>query len=277
MLQTAINLNSPVSPHPAILTAARPPSAGILQTQQLNIHYGPEQRLFDINISIAERQVTAIMGPSGCGKSTLLKSLNRTLELTPGADVTSGRVYFGELDIYQNDVDARAVRKVIGIIHQRPHPFPMSIEENVLFGVRFHQRLKRSQRQLQAERYLTMAGLWDEVKDRLNQSAHQLSGGQQQRLCLARSLANQPQILLMDEPCSSLDPASTERIEQLVQQLKNDYTIVIVTHNIAQSRRLADQALLMMEGRVIEDAPAAQLFANPTTVAGQDFLQGRIG
>ncbi|EMR14027.1 phosphate ABC transporter ATP-binding protein [Methylophaga lonarensis MPL] len=277
MLQTAINLNSAAALHPAILTAASAPSAGILQTQQLNIHYGLEQRLFDINISIAERQVTAIMGPSGCGKSTLLKSLNRTLELTPGAEVTSGSVYFGELDIYQSDVDARAVRKVIGIIHQRPQPFPMSIEENVLFGVRFHQRLKRSQRQLLAERYLTMAGLWDEVKDRLHQSAHQLSGGQQQRLCLARTLANQPQIILMDEPCSSLDPASTERIEQLVQQLKNDYTIVIVTHNIAQSRRLADQALLMMEGRVIENAPAAQLFANPTTVAGQDFLQGRIG
>lgn len=277
MLQTAINLNSAAAPHPAILTAASAPSAGILQTQQLNIHYGLEQRLFDINISIAERQVTAIMGPSGCGKSTLLKSLNRTLELTAGAEVTSGSVYFGELDIYQSDVDARAVRKVIGIIHQRPQPFPMSIEENVLFGVRFHQRLKRSQRQLLAERYLTMAGLWDEVKDRLHQSAHQLSGGQQQRLCLARTLANQPQIILMDEPCSSLDPASTERIEQLVQQLKNDYTIVIVTHNIAQSRRLADQALLMMEGRVIENAPAAQLFANPTTVAGQDFLQGRIG
>lgn len=277
MLQTAINLNSAAAPHPATLTTARTPSAGILQTQQLNIHYGLEQRLFDINISIAKRQVTAIMGPSGCGKSTLLKSLNRTLELTAGAEVTSGSVYFGELDIYQSDVDARAVRKVIGIIHQRPQPFPMSIEENVLFGVRFHQRLKRSQRQLLAERYLTMAGLWDEVKDRLHQSAHQLSGGQQQRLCLARTLANQPQIILMDEPCSSLDPASTERIEQLVQQLKDDYTIVIVTHNIAQSRRLADQALLMMEGRVIENAPAAQLFANPTTVAGQDFLQGRIG
>lgn len=277
MLQTAINqtVHPPLQSVP--LAEPQTLTASIMQTQQLNVHYGSEQRLFDINLEIAERQVTAIMGPSGCGKSTLLKSLNRTLELTPAAQVSSGAVFFGELDIYHSDVDARAVRKVIGIIHQRPQPFPMSIEENVLFGVRFHQRLRRHQRQLLAERYLTMAGLWDEVKDRLHQAAHQLSGGQQQRLCLARTLANQPQIILMDEPCSSLDPASTERIEQLVQQLKNDYTIVIVTHNIAQSRRLADQAILMMDGKVIESSPATELFANPKTSAGQDFLQGRIG
>lgn len=277
MLQA--NLHQNVYP-PLQPVATSEPAASteiILQTHDLNVCYGSEQRLFDINIAIAERQVTAIMGPSGCGKSTLLKSLNRTLELSPEARVTSGAVNFGEMNIYQSDVDARAVRKVIGIIHQRPQPFPMSIEENVLFGVRFHQRLKRQQRHLLAERYLTMAGLWDEVKDRLHLPAHQLSGGQQQRLCLARTLANQPQIILMDEPCSSLDPASTERIEQLIFQLKNDYTIVIVTHNIAQSRRLADHAMLMMDGKVIENGPAEALFANTVSTAGRDFLQGRIG
>ncbi len=253
------------------------PVLPLLYTDNLCVAYGGEAVLHNINVAIHKRRVTALMGPSGCGKSTFLKALNRSLELTPGISLTAGSVYLNGQNLYGRGVDSRAVRKELGIIQQRPQPFPMSVEENVLFGVRFHQRVNRRQRREMVERYLSQAGLWDEVKDRLGSAAHRLSGGQQQRLCLARTLANQPSVILMDEPCSSLDPASTERIEQLIRMLKNHYTIVIVTHNVAQSHRVADEVVLMMGGRVLEQGAAACVFDKPATQMGRDFLQGHIG
>ncbi|MCC5885945.1 MAG: phosphate ABC transporter ATP-binding protein [Gammaproteobacteria bacterium] len=270
----ATQLRPPLVP---AVTRGDASAAAALHTIDLCSSYGDRGVLTNVSIECPVQQVTAIMGPSGCGKSTLVKALNRTLELTPGARVTGGGVFFRDQDLYAREVDNRAVRKVIGIIHQRPQPFPMSIEENVLFGVRFHQRLTRHQRHDLVEACLQRTGLWTEVRDRLHQPAHQLSGGQQQRLCLARTLANQPEVLLMDEPCSSLDPASTERIEQLVAELKRDYTIVIVTHNVSQAKRVADRVVLMMEGQVLEQGEAEQVFDCPRTTAGADFLAGRIG
>ena len=217
------------------------------------------------------------MGPSGCGKSTLVKALNRTLELTPGARILAGEVWFRGLSLYAPDMDPKSVRKRIGIIHQKPITFPMSIVENVLFGARFHNMLNGMKPREYAELYLERVGLIDEVKDRLDAPAHRLSGGQQQRLCLARTLANRPEIILMDEPCSAIDPAATQRIEELILKLKADYTIAIVTHNIGQARRVSDQAIFMFGGRVVEAGASARLFAEPRTQLAQRFISGAIG
>lgn len=248
-----------------------------LTVQGLTVRYADSPVLDDVSINVPECRVTAIMGPSGCGKSTLVKLLNRSLELAPGANIQQGEIRYAGVDLYRDAVDPRVVRKRIGLIQQRPVPFPMSIEENVLFGVRFHERPRRSRRREIAEHYLRKAGLWSEVRDRLRRSALGLSGGQQQRLCLARSLANRPDVILMDEPCSSLDPASTARIEDLVRDLSREYTLVIVTHNLAQARRIADHAIFMLGGRVVEQGDAAELFAAPRTAEAQDFIAGRTG
>jgi phosphate transport system ATP-binding protein len=243
----------------------------------LEIAYGGRPVLRGISCNLPERRVTAIMGPSGCGKSTLIKALNRTLELTPGAAVTGGRVLFRGEDVYGAGIDARAVRRSLGIIHQQPVPFPMSILENVLFGARFHGVCRRADRLDHARRFLEKVGLWAEVKDRLGERATRLSGGQQQRLCLARTLANRPQAILMDEPCSALDPYATRRIEEHVAELKAEYPIVIVTHNVGQARRVADHVLFMVDGRLVEAGPADEVFQQPASALARDFISGRFG
>jgi phosphate transport system ATP-binding protein len=242
----------------------------------LNIFYARKQAVHDGSCRINTHAVTAIMGPSGCGKSTLLKVLNRTLELTPGVKI-SGCVLFHGDDLYADDVDPRSVRKTIGIIHQRPITFPMSILENVLFGAEFHRHYKRQARAEYAQRYLERVGLWEEVKDRLHDDANRLSGGQQQRLCLARTLANQPEAILLDEPCSALDPSATRHIEKHIMELRNDYPVVIVTHNVAQARRISDYVVFMYDGRIVETGRSEQVFSNPRSRLAEEFIAGRFG
>lgn len=239
--------------------------------------YGERAVLKNVYCSFAEGAITAIVGPSGCGKSTLLRVLNRTLELVPQGRVLSGSVSFRGTALHQAGVHPAAIRKRIGLIHQRPVPFPMSILEDVLFGARYHGLLGASPPLEYARSYLEQVGLWSEVKDRLRDRAERLSGGQQQRLCLARTLANQPEVILMDEPCSSLDPAATQQIEELILSLKPRYSIVIVTHNLAQARRIADRAIFMLDGEIIEQGPAEEIFTSPRLELTRDFVSGRIG
>jgi phosphate transport system ATP-binding protein len=255
-------------------TALRPAA---FELTGLGIAYGSAPVLRGVTCRIPERAVTAIMGPSGCGKSTLVKSLNRTLELTPGARIVSGTVVFRGENLYAPAVDPRAVRKSVGIIHQRPVPFPMSILENVLFGASFHGQIDGEDRRDYARRYLDRVGLWDEVKDRLGDRAETLSGGQQQRLCLARTLATRPKALLLDEPCSALDPSATRHIEDHVRDLKSEFPVVIVTHNVAQARRVSDYVLFLYDGELIEAGPAEQVFASPASELARAFISGQFG
>jgi phosphate transport system ATP-binding protein len=226
-----------------------------------------------VNVSIPAKQATAIIGPSGCGKTTLLKCLNRMIDLTPGARVT-GNVMVGADDIYAKGVDVTGVRKRVGLIAQKPTPLPMSIFENVAYGPRiFGSKSKRSLKET-VERSLNMVGLWEEVKDRLKDPASRLSIGQQQRLCLARGLAVEPEILLFDEPTSALDPASSLRIERAVEDLKSDYTCVIVTHNLKQARRVADHVLFMSGGELVEHGAANAIFDSPQEAQTQAYIMG---
>jgi phosphate transport system ATP-binding protein len=247
------------------------------QLEHVSVAYGAAPILRAIDCRIPEGAVTAIMGPSGCGKSTLVKTLNRTLELTAGGRISSGRLSFRGHDLYAPTVDPRAVRKAVGIIHQRPVPFPMSILENVLFGAAFHGQINGEDRTEYARRYLDRVGLWKEVKDRLHEGAERLSGGQQQRLCLARTLATKPAALLLDEPCSALDPAATRHIEEHVRDLKADFPVVIVTHNVAQARRISDYVLFLYGGELIESGPAEQMFAAPNSDLARAFITGQFG
>jgi phosphate transport system ATP-binding protein len=239
--------------------------------------YGPGDVLRGVRASIPARAVTAVMGPSGCGKSTFVKVLNRTLELTAGARVCGGRVGFAGQDLYARGVDPHDIRRRIGLIHQRPIPFPMSVLENVLFGARFHGLVTNATAEACARRCLERVGLWDEVQARLHEPASRLSGGQQQRLCLARTLAVEPEALLMDEPCSALDPKATARIEALMRELSRDYPVVVVTHNLAQARRVADHVLFFFEGERVEEGPAERLFQDPQHPVTREFVTGRIG
>jgi phosphate transport system ATP-binding protein len=254
-----------------------PSASAAFEIDALVAGYGSNPALRGISCHIPQRQVTAIMGPSGCGKSTLIKALNRTLELTPGAGVISGVVRFGGADLYAPDVDPRAIRRSLGIIHQQPVPFPMSIVENVLFGARFHGVCSGGDRAAYARQFLEKVGLWEEVKDRLHERASKLSGGQQQRLCLARTLANLPQAILMDEPCSALDPHATRRVEEQIVALRDHYPVVVVTHNIGQARRISDHVMFMVDGRLVESGPAAQVFEAPRSQLARDFISGRFG
>ena len=249
----------------------------VLEVRGVHAVYGDKEVLHNIFCHFPEKRVTAIMGPSGCGKSTLVKILNRTLELTPGAKVIAGTVLYHERDIYDRQSLPMDIRKRIGIIHQRPVPFPMPILDNVLFGANFHGLLNGMSPREYAEFYLDKVGLLEEIKDRLGDPASKLSGGQQQRLCLARTLANQPEIILMDEPCSAIDPVSTQRIEALISELKKEYAIIVVTHNMNQARRISDQAVFIFGGRIIEAGDTAQLFKEPKTELAQSFVSGLIG
>jgi phosphate transport system ATP-binding protein len=247
-----------------------------IQVRNLNAFYGKVQALKDINIKIPKKQVTVIMGPSGCGKSTLLKTLNRFLELSDGARI-SGEVLVDDQDIYARDVDVTEVRKRVGLLAQRPSPLPMSIYENVVYGMHIH-RMRKDRRQYKdaVRHYLEIAGLWDEVGKRLHDPATSLSIGQQQRLCLARGLAVEPEIILGDEPTSALDPISAQNVERRLLDLKQQYTIVVVTHTLRQAKRLADYVIYMYLGEVVEAGPAYEVFNNPQHERTRAYLEGQF-
>jgi phosphate transport system ATP-binding protein len=243
----------------------------------LNAWFGANHVLWDINVNAEPRAVTAIIGPSGCGKSTFIRCLNRMHEEVRGAQVT-GKVMFEGQDIYAADVDPVEVRRRIGMVFQRANPFPtMSVLDNAVAGLRLLGKYPRAELAERGERALRAAGLWEEVKDRLDEPGAKLSGGQQQRLCIARALAVEPEVLLMDEPASALDPASTLRIEELIEELKRDYTVVIVTHNMQQAARVADWTLFMLGGEVVEFGPTQKLFTRPDDKRTEDYVTGRFG
>ncbi len=242
----------------------------------LNFYYGPTQALFDITMDIPDRQVTALIGPSGCGKSTFLRTLNRMNEII-GDTRLEGKVTIDGQDIYRNGMDVVSLRKRVGMVFQKSNPFPKSIFENVVYGPRIHGVRDRSELARIAEQSLIRAGLWEEVKDRLTKSAMDLSGGQQQRLCIARALAVDPEILLMDEPASALDPKATARIEDLIGELRDEYTIVIVTHNMQQAARVSDRTAFFFEGSLIEFGETQVMFTNPAEHKTEEYITGRFG
>jgi len=242
----------------------------------LDFFYGDNRALKAINLNLPDRQVTGMIGPSGCGKSTLLRVLNRMYSLYPGQRATGEVMMDGE-NIISDSVDLNALRAKIGMVFQKPTPFPMTIYENIAFGIRLHENLSKSEMGERIEWALTRAALWNEVKDRLDRSALGLSGGQQQRLCIARSIAVRPEVILFDEPTSALDPISTLKIEELIDELKRDFTIAIVTHNMQQAARCADQVAFFYLGELIEVAPAAQLFTAPKHPKTQEYITGRFG
>ncbi len=247
-----------------------------LRINDLNVYYGETHALKHVSLEIPTSQVTALMGPSGCGKSTFLRSLNRMHDLTRHARVT-GEVWLDGEDIYTPDMDSITLRQRVGMVFQRPNPFPMSIFDNVAYGLRIQGKHARAQMQDVVERSLRGAALWDEVKDRLRQSALGLSGGQQQRLCIARALAVEPEVILMDEPTSALDPVATLKIEELIEQLKQQYTIVIVTHNLQQAARVSQWTGFFLLGELVEFAPTDELFSRPQDQRTEDFITGRFG
>jgi phosphate transport system ATP-binding protein len=247
-----------------------------ISVHKLNVFYGAHQCLKDINVDIPEKQITAIIGPSGCGKTTLLKCLNTLIDLTDGVRL-SGQVLIDGVDIYNGrNVDATCIRKRMGMLCQKPFPLPMSIYDNVTYGLKIHGVKDRKKLDIAVERYLTMAGLWEEVRDRLESPASRLSAGQQQRLCLARSLAVEPEALLGDEPTSALDPISAQHIEQTFRELRQNYSIVIVTHILRQARRLADYVIFLYLGELIECGPADDVFNRPKELKTQAYIRGEI-
>ena len=246
-----------------------------ITTRNLCVHYGGQQALKSISVEIPRRQITVIMGPSGCGKTTLLKSLNRLLEVTEGVRL-SGQVLIDGLDIYAPNVDVTEIRRKAGLLSQRPYPLPMSIFDNVAYGLRVHDRPSRRELEAAVQHYLRLAGLWDEVKDRLRTPAARLSVGQQQRLCLARGLAVEPEVLLGDEPTSALDPISARHIEGRLLELKQQYTVVLVTHILRQARRLADHVLFMYMGELVEAGPAEKVLKHPEAALTRAYLGGEF-
>ena len=248
----------------------------IITVQGLNLWYGDHQALHDISLSIPEKSITALIGPSGCGKSTFLKTLNRMNDLIPGVKIT-GDVRYRDQDIFAPGTDVNELRREIGMVFQKPNPFPMSIYDNIAYGPRTHGIKNRAKLDEIVEKSLRGAAIWDEVKDRLKKNALGLSGGQQQRLCIARALAVEPEVLLMDEPTSALDPISTSKIEELAMQLKEQYTIVIVTHNMQQAVRISDRTAFFLLGELVECGDTQQLFSQPQDKRTEDYITGRFG
>lgn len=246
-----------------------------VQTSGLNLYYGSTHALKDISVGIEDRRVTALIGPSGCGKSSFLKVLNRMVELIPGVTIT-GEVKFDGLDIF-NGYDPAELRKRVGMVFQKPNPFPMSIYDNVAFGPRIHGIRAKKELDIIVEQSLKNAALWDEVKDRIKDNAMGFSGGQQQRLCIARVLAVEPEVVLMDEPTSALDPISTLKIEDLIRQLKDDYTIIIVTHNMQQAARISDKTAFFLIGEIVEFNETDLIFSTPKDKRTEDYITGRFG
>ena len=248
----------------------------ILSAHDLNLWYGAHQALHNISIDIPEKSITALIGPSGCGKSTFLKTLNRMNDLVGGVKITGEVTYEGE-NIYDPSVDVNELRKSIGMVFQKPNPFPMSIYDNIAYGPRTHGIKNRAKLDEIVEQSLRGAAIWDEVKDRLKKNALGLSGGQQQRLCIARALAVKPKVLLMDEPTSALDPISTSRIEDLAMQLREQYTIVIVTHNMQQAVRISDNTAFFLLGELVEVGQTEKIFSQPQDKRTEDYITGRFG
>ena len=253
------------------------PASKKIQVQDLSAGFGDKTVLRSISMPIEDRRVTAIIGPSGCGKSTFIRCLNRMHELSPIARI-SGRILLDERDIYDKGVDPVLLRRRVGMVFQKPNPFPtMCIRDNVLAGLRLTGSIRRSTANQVAEKALVQAALWDEVKDRLDEPGGSLSGGQQQRLCIARALAVNPEVLLMDEPCSALDPIATARIEDLLHVLRNDYTIVIVTHNMQQATRVSDRTAFFLTGDLVEMGSTDDLFTSPRDPRTEDYITGKFG
>ncbi|SCY40821.1 phosphate ABC transporter ATP-binding protein PstB [Alkaliphilus peptidifermentans] len=248
----------------------------IFKIKDLNLWYGNDQALKGLNYDINEHDVTAIIGPSGCGKSTFIKTLNRMVELIPSVR-TSGEILYNETNIFSKSFRVEELRTKVGMVFQKPNPFPKSIYENVVYGAKVHGIKNKSQLMEIAETSLRSAALWDEVKDRLNSNAYGLSGGQQQRLCIARCLAIQPEVLLMDEPTSALDPIATAKIEELIVELKKEYTIVIVTHSMQQAARISDETAFFLLGELIEAGNTKTIFTTPRDKRTEDYITGRFG
>ncbi len=256
----------------AVSTSPRP---DFIRVEDFSFHYGEKQVLFGINMEIPERQVTALIGPSGCGKSTLLRNMNRMNDLIDGVR-HEGDIRLNGASLYDPKVEVISLRKRVGMVFQKYNPFAKSIYENVVFSLRVAGRNRRSELDETVERSLKAAALWDEVKDRLHDSAFGLSGGQQQRLCIARAIANQPEILLMDEPCAALDPLATLKIEELITELKQQFTIVIVTHNMEQASRCSDRTAFLYMGKLVEYTDTLQLFENPREAQTEAYITGRF-
>ena len=248
----------------------------VIDVKNLNLWYGTHHALHDVNIEIPEHEITALIGPSGCGKSTFLKTLDRMNDLVPGIKIT-GSIQYRGIEIYDPSVDVTWLRKQIGMVFQKPNPFPMSIYDNVAYGPRTHGTRNRVKLDEIVEQSLRSAAIWDEVKDRLKKSALGLSGGQQQRLCIARALAVEPDILLMDEATSALDPISTSKIEDLAMELKQDYTIIMVTHNMQQAARISDNTAFFLLGEMVECGKTEQIFSMPKDKRTEDYITGRFG
>lgn len=248
----------------------------IVKIDHLDLYYSEFQALKKVSMDIQEKAITAFIGPSGCGKSTLLRTLNRMNDMIKGIRI-DGKVLIGDTNIYDQDVNVELLRKNVGMVFQQPNPFPKSIYDNVAYGPRIHGMTNKAELDVIVEKSLRASALWDEVKDKLKKSAYGLSGGQQQRLCIARALAVNPQILLMDEPTSALDPISTLKIEELIQELKNEYTIVIVTHNMQQAARVSSQTAFFLNGEVVEFNDTVKLFSNPEDQRTEDYITGRFG
>ncbi len=247
-----------------------------IETQSMNFYYGKFQALKNINLQIPASKVTAFIGPSGCGKSTLLRTLNRMYELYPKQRI-EGKILLDGKDIHAKDQDINLLRAQVGMVFQKPTPFPMSIYDNIAFGVKLYEKLSKAEMDDRVEWALHKAALWNEVKDKLHQSGAGLSGGQQQRLCIARGVAVKPNVLLLDEPCSALDPISTSRIEELIHELKEDYTIVIVTHNMQQAARVSDYTAYMYLGELMEFDDTNKIFTNPSRKETEDYITGKFG
>ncbi len=265
--------------HPMPGTTADPASAepAMIEVENLDFYYGQAQALHDVSISVPANRVTALIGPSGCGKSTLLRCFNRMNDLIDIARIGGGQIKIHGVDIHHPDVDVIALRRQVGMVFQKSNPFPKSIYENVAYGLQIQGVNDRRKLDEVVEKSLRRAALWDEVKDRLDTSGLGLSGGQQQRLCIARAIAVEPSIILMDEPCSALDPIATAKVEELIQQLKLNYTIVIVTHNMQQAGRCSDQTAFFYLGRLIEFSKTEKIFTNPSHQQTEDYITGRFG
>lgn len=248
-----------------------------MKSQDLSVFYGDQQALFEVNLDIYTNQVTALIGPSGCGKSTFMRCLNRMNDYVEGCRVT-GKVRLDGFNIYKNNVDTILLRQKVGMVFQKPNPFPKSIYENVAYGPRIH-RLVKTPQDMDAlvEKTLRRVGLWDEVADRLSSPGTSLSGGQQQRLCIARAIATRPEVVLMDEPCSALDPIATAKVEELIKELARKFTIVIVTHSMQQAQRVSDQTAFFHMGHIVESGPTAQIFTAPEDQRTRDYIGGKFG
>lgn len=270
-----MNFETPAADQPTVMI---PPPEGdrVLDVKNLNFFYGKSQALYDVQLPVARNKVTALIGPSGCGKSTLLRTLNRIYDLYAGQSATGSIMFDGE-NILDQTKNSERLRARIGMVFQRPTPFPMTIYDNIAFGVRLHRTVGRAEMDEIVERSLVRAALWDEVKDKLNTSGLGLSGGQQQRLCVARGIAINPDVLLLDEPASALDPLSTAKLESTLMELKDSITIVIVTHNLQQAARISDYTGFMLLGKMVEFRPSSDAFVSPETKQMQDYITGRFG